>query len=519
MASTAASVRAGAAAFRPANVPLAMIGLALATFMQVLDLTIANVSLPTIAGNLGASQDQSTWVITSFTVANAITLPLTGFLTRRFGEVRPFIWATLLFSLCSVACGLSTSLSMLVLFRALQGAMAGPMYPITQSLMVSLYPPEKRGSALAILSMIAVLAPIVGPVLGGWITETYSWEWIFFINVPIGIFAAVVVAGQLRRRPEHIDQPRVDFMGLATLVIGVGALQILLDKGNQLDWFHSDTIVVLAVVAAVALAVFMIWELTDREPIVNFRLFLHRNFAAGTLAMVLAYAMFFSTSLLVQLWMQGTIGYTTLWSGIASAPMGFFPLILSIPVGRYLMRYDLRWMAAFSFFVIGLTCFMRGRFDTQVDLYHIVMVQLLMGLGIAFFFLPILTILLSDLNGREVAAGSGLATFLRTLAGSFAVSLTTYLWERGAVIHHANLAAHINVYSQQVRQGIAATGGNVQVYAARINDVITQQATQISVNHLFNLFGFLLLALIAVVWFARPPFIKRAGAPASGGGH
>ncbi len=355
-------------------------------------------------------------------------------------------------------------------------------------------------------------------MLGGWITETYSWEWIFFINVPIGIFAAVVVAGQMRRRPEHIDHPRVDVMGLATLVIGVGALQIMLDKGNQLDWFHSDTIVVLAVVAAVALAVFLIWELTDREPVVNFRLFLHRNFAAGTLAMVLAYAMFFSTSLLVQLWMQGTIGYTTLWSGLASAPMGFFPLLLSIPIGRYLMRYDLRWMAAFSFFMIGLTCFMRGRFDTQVDLYHIVMVQLIMGLGIAFFFLPILTILLSDLNGREVAAGSGLATFLRTLAGSFAVSITTYLWERGAVIHHANLAAHINVYSEQVRQGIAATGGNVQLYAAHINGVITQQAMQISVNHLFNLFGFLLFALIAVVWFARPPFIKRGAAPATGGG-
>ncbi|HEX8755483.1 MAG TPA: DHA2 family efflux MFS transporter permease subunit [Steroidobacteraceae bacterium] len=520
MASSAASVRAGAGgAFRPANIPLAMIGLALATFMQVLDLTIANVSLPTIAGNLGASQDQSTWVITSFTVANAITLPLTGFLTRRFGEVRPFIWATLMFSVCSIACGLSTSLGMLVVFRALQGAMAGPMYPITQSLMVSLYPQEKRGSALAILSMIAVLAPIVGPVLGGWITETYSWEWIFFINVPIGIFAAVVVTSQMLHRPEHIDRPRVDFVGLATLVIGIGALQILLDKGNQLDWFHSRTILILAVVSALALSVFLIWELTDREPIVDFSLFLHRNFAAGTVAMVLAYAMFFSTFLLVQLWMQGTIGYSTLWAGLASAPMGFFPLILSVPIGRYLMRYDLRWMAAFSFFVIALTCFMRGRFNTDVDLYHIVLVQLIMGLGIAFFFLPILTILLSDLTGRDVAAGSGLATFLRTVAGSFAVSITTYLWERGTVVHHANLASNINVYSAQVRHGIAMTGGNVQLYAARINHVITQQATQISVNHLFNVFGFLLIALIGVVWFARPPFIKQGGSPASGGSH
>lgn len=518
MASSAATMQAEALAFRPANVPLAMIGLALATFMQVLDLTIANVSLPTIAGNLGASQDQSTWIITSFTVCNAISLPLTGFLTRRFGEVKPFVWATLAFTLCSMACGLSHSLGMLVVFRAIQGAAAGPMYPITQSLMVSLYPAHKRGVALAILSMIAVLAPIVGPVLGGWITDTYSWQWIFFINIPIGLFATVIVATQLGRRPEHIDRPRMDVVGLITLVIGVGTLQILLDKGNELDWFHSDTIRILAVVAGIGIAVFLIWEFTDPEPIVDFRLFKHRNFAAGTLAMVLAYAMFFSTFLLVQLWMQNTLGYTAIWAGLASAPMGLFPLVLSMPVGRYLMKYDLRWMASFSFLVIGATCFMRGAFTTDVDFYHVAMVQLIMGLGVAFFFLPILTILLSDLTGRDVAAGSGLATFLRTVAGSFAISITTYLWERGAVVHHANLAAHINPFSPQLRQIFGATASHLQQYAAAINRVITQQATQISVNHLFIAFGVLLFALIPVVWFARPPFIKQGG-PAGGGGH
>ena len=519
MASNAAAATAGTlGAFRPANHALTVVGLSLATFMQVLDLTIANVSLPTIAGNLGASQDQSTWVITSFTVCNAIALPLTGFLTRRFGEVKPFIWATLLFSLCSMACGFSDSLGMLVFFRAIQGLMAGPMYPITQSLMVSLYPGHKRGTALAMLAMIAIVGPIVGPVLGGWITETYSWHWIFFINVPVGLFAAMVVASQLGKRPEHIDKPRVDKVGLVTLILGVGALQIMLDKGNQLDWFQSPTIVVLAIVAAISLTVFLIWELTDHEPIVDFRLFRHRNFAAGTVAMVLAYAMFFSTGLLVQLWMQGTLGYTSIWAGVVSAPIGFFPILLSFVIGKYASRFDLRWFASFSFLVIGATCLMRAGFNTQVDLYHVGMVQLIQGLGVAFFFLPILTILLSDLTGRDVSAGSGLATFLRSVGGSFAISIVTYVWERGGAVNHANLAEHVNVYSTRVREGIAASGGHVRQYGALMNRAISQQASQISFNHLFEVLGFVFFALIAVVWFARPPFIKAA-AGATAGGH
>ncbi|TAN02899.1 MAG: DHA2 family efflux MFS transporter permease subunit [Rhodanobacteraceae bacterium] len=506
--------------FRPASLPLATLGLSLATFMQVLDLTIANVSLPTIAGNLGASQDQSVWVITSFTVANAIALPLTGFLARTFGEVRTFVWATLLFSLFSLLCGLSTSLGMLVLFRAIQGAMAGPMYPLTQSLLVSIYPAAKRGMALAILAMVTVVAPIAGPVLGGWITGNYSWEWIFFINVPIGIFAALVVAAQLRGRREEIDKPRIDWVGLVTLILGVGSLQILLDKGNQLDWFHSTTIVTLAIVAVISLAVFLIWELTDREPVVNLRLFRHRNFAAGTLALVLAYAAFFSIGLLVPLWLQNTLDYTPVWAGLATAPIGIIPVLLTFWIGKYGTRFDLRWLASFAFVVMGVTCFMRGDFFTEIDFYNVALAQLIQGLGVALFFMPILTILLSDLSGREVADGSGTATFLRSLGGSFAASITTYLWTRGGVVNHANLVEHINAYSSQVRDAVAAAGGHLQQYATVVNHEITRQATQISFNHLFDGLGFIFLALVAVVWLARPPFIARRGPAAStGGGH
>jgi MFS transporter, DHA2 family, multidrug resistance protein len=517
MAATAAN--AGAfGEFRPSSLPMATIGLSLATFMQVLDLTIANVSLPTIAGNLGASQNQSVWVITSFTVANAIALPLTGFLSRRFGEVRTFVWATMLFSLFSLLCGVSTSLGMLVLFRAIQGATAGPMYPLTQSLLVSIYPREKRGMALAILAMVTVVAPIAGPILGGWITDTYSWNWIFFINVPVGLFAGSVVAAQLGKRAEQLRKARIDWVGLVTLILGVGSLQVLLDKGNELDWFNSTFIVTLAIISAISLAIFLIWELTDDEPVVDLRLFRHRNFAAGTLALMLAYAAFFAIALLVPLWLQNTLGYTATWAGLATAPIGVIPVLLTFWVGKYGTRFDLRWLAAISFVVMGFTCFMRGEFTTDVDFFHVALAQLIQGLGVALFFMPILTILLSDLEGIEVSEGSGVATFLRSVAGSFSASITTYLWTRGAVVNHANLGEHINAYNPQVRNSISAMGGHLQEYAAGINRVISQQATQISFNHVFNALGLIFIALVAVVWLAKPPFIQRRG-PAAGGGH
>ncbi len=321
-------------AFRPPSLALSTFGLSLATFMQVLDTTIANVSLPTIAGNLGVSNDQSTWVITSFAVSMAIALPLTGFLTRRFGEVKLFVSCTLLFALTSFLCGIAQSMGMLIVFRALQGAVAGPMYPITQSLLIGIYPPAKRGMALALLAMVTVVAPIAGPILGGWITDNYSWPRIFFINVPIGIFASMVVANQMRGRVETTERPKIDYVGLLTLIIDVGALQIVLDKGNDEDWFNSSFIIVTSIVSAISLAVFLIWELTDKDPIVDLKLFRHRNFSAGTLAMVLGYAAFFSIALLIPLWLQQNLGYTATWAGYAAAPLGVIPVLLVFFVGQ-----------------------------------------------------------------------------------------------------------------------------------------------------------------------------------------
>jgi DHA2 family multidrug resistance protein len=501
--------------FRPPNLLLATIGLSLATFMQVLDTTIANVSLPTIAGNLGVSVNQSTWVITSFAVSNAIALPLTGFLSRRFGEVKLFIWSTVLFSLASFLCGISQSMGMLIMFRAIQGAVAGPMYPITQSLMISIYPPAKRGLALALLAMVTVVAPIAGPILGGWITDSYSWPWIFFINVPIGIFASMVIGNQMRGRVDPTSRPKIDYVGLITLIIGVGALQVVLDKGNDEDWFNSPFIVITAIVAAISIAVFLIWELTDKDPIVDLKLFRHRNFRYGTLSLVLAYAAFFAIGLLVPQWLQRNLGYTSTWAGFASAPIGILPVLLTVVVARYATRVDLRLLASGAFLVLGLTCFMRSDFYLGIDFKHVALVQLVQGLGVALFFMPVTTILLSDLQNNEIASGGGLATFLRTMGASFAASITTFLWEHRAIVHHARLSERITVFDPATQEALPQLGDTAHA-TARLNQMITQQGFQISFNEVFHLLGWIFLALILVIWLARPPFAPKAGAAAGG---
>ncbi|HTV84995.1 MAG TPA: DHA2 family efflux MFS transporter permease subunit [Dyella sp.] len=501
--------------FRPPNLVLATIGLSLATFMQVLDTTIANVSLPTIAGNLGVSQDQSTWVITSFAVSNAIALPLTGFLTRRFGEVKLFVWATLLFSLASFLCGIAQSMSMLILFRTIQGAVAGPMYPITQALLISIYPPAKRSMALALLAMVTVVAPIAGPILGGWITDNYSWPWIFFINVPIGIFASMVVANQMRLREVVTQRPKIDYVGLITLVIGVGALQVVLDKGNDDDWFNSSFIIVTAIISAIAIAVFLIWELTDKDPIVDLKLFRHRNFRMGTIALVLAYAAFFAIGLLIPQWLQLNLGYTATWAGFASAPLGVLPVLLTFIVGKYATRFDLRALTSGAFLVMGATCFLRSNFYIGVDFTHVALVQLLQGLGVAFFFMPVTTILLSDLQPHEIAAGGGVATFLRTVGASFSASLTTFMWEHRGILHHARLAEQITPYNPDVQQAMSRAGDSPSVMAV-LNQTITLQGLQISFNEIFHMLGWIFLSLIVVIWMAKPPFSAKAGAGAGG---
>lgn len=504
---------APAGSFHPPSVAWTTVGLALAVFMQVLDGTIANVALPTIAGNLGVSSSQSAWVITSFALSNAIALPLTGFLVRRVGQLRLFLWATALFTLASLLCGLAPSMGMLILFRALQGAVAGPMIPTTQALMLSIYPPEKRGFALSMIAMVTVVAPIAGPLLGGWITDSYSWRWAFLINIPVGVFACSLVANQMRGRPEVTERTKVDVVGLAALVIGVGALQIVLDKGNEADWFNSPLIVTLSIMAVIGLLFFLIWELTEARPIVDMRLFRHRNFAAGALALVFAYSAFYAVNVIMPMWLQRTLGYTPIWAGLAVAPMGVMPVLLTPFMGKYAQRFNLRLLVCGAFILLASASFLRAGFVVGIDFQRIALIQLLQGLGLALFIMPINAILLSDLKPDEIAAGSGLSTFLRTLGASLSVSITTLLWDRRTTEHHARLGESLSAYDATTRQAVSTLGhGNPAQGHELLNRLIDVQATQIAFNDVALVLGSAFLVAIALVWLTKPPFVPRAKA-------
>ena len=502
--------------FRPASMLLATIGISLATFMQVLDTTIANVALPTISGNLGVSSEQGTWVITSFAVCNAIALPLTGWLARRFGEVKLFLAAVVLFVITSFLCGIARSMPELVVFRALQGLVAGPLYPMAQTLLLAIFPSAKRGMALALLAMVTVVAPIIGPIAGGWITDSYSWPWIFFINVPIGILATLVVWTQMRNRPETTQHQPIDYVGLMLLVLGVGVLQVVLDKGNDLDWFESTFIQIGTAISVVSLVALVIWELTDQHPIINLRLFMYRNFTFGTLALVLGYSGFFGINLLLPQWLQTQLGYTPIWAGLAAAPIGILPLFLSPLVGKYAHKFDLRLLAGLAFLAIGLSCFMRAGFTNEVDFQHIALVQLFMGIGVALFFMPTLSILMSDLPPHQIADGAGLATFLRTLGGSFAASLTTWIWIRRADQHHAYMSENMTTYDSATRDALQALGGAGQKAYTQLDQILTSQAYMMSTVDYFTLLGWMFMGLMLLVWLAKPPFGAKAGPEASG---
>jgi DHA2 family multidrug resistance protein len=320
----------------------------------------------------------------------------------------------------------------------------------------------------------------------------------------------------LAKRPVETSRQPMDYVGLITLIIGVGALQVILDKGNDLDWFESNFIIIGAAISVVALAVFVIWEMTDRHPVVNLRLFAYRNFRIGTLVLVLGYAGFFGINLILPQWLQTQMGYTATWAGLAVAPIGILPVLLSPFVGKYAHKFDLRLLAGIAFLAIGLSCFMRAEFTNEVDFQHIALVQLFMGIGVALFFMPTLSILMSDLPPNQIADGAGLATFLRTLGGSFAASLTTWIWIRRADQHHAYMSESISTYEPATREALNQLGGASNPAYAQLDHVLTSQAYMLSTVDYFTLLGWGFMGLILIVWLAKPPFAAKAGPAASG---
>src|ERR1700709_1914121 len=335
--------------------------------MQVLDTSIANVSIPTIAGNLGVSSDQGTWVITSFAVSNGVSVPLTGWLMGRYGLVRTFVVSGGLFTIASFLCGIAWSLGSLILFRILQGAVSGPMIPGSQALLIAIFPPEKRPLARGIWSMTTLVAPVMGPIMGGFISDNYHWGWIFLINVPVGLGVTFLAWVNLKDRETPTRKLPIDTVGLALLVVWVGSLQVMLDQGKDLDWFASTQIVILAIVTAIGFAAFLIWELTAKNPIVDLSLFKSRNFALGTLAFCLGYAVFFACNLLMPLWLQTQVGYTATWAGLVAAPTGVIAVLLTPLSAKLMNKVDARIIASVAFVAFGVSYLMRTNFTADAS--------------------------------------------------------------------------------------------------------------------------------------------------------
>jgi DHA2 family multidrug resistance protein len=498
------------------------IALSAATFMNVLDPSIANVSLPAIAGDLGVSPNQGTWVITSFAVANAIAVPLTGWLSQRFGQVRLFVASVILFVIASWLCGLAPNMTTLIAFRALQGFVAGPMIPLSQSLLLASYPRALAGLAMAMWAMTTLIAPVLGPLLGGWITDNISWPWIFYINIPVGIIAAFASWAIYHKRESITRKLPIDTVGLSLLVIWIGALQIMLDIGKEHDWFHSGLVIALAVVAVVGFVFFLIWELTDEHPVVDLRLFARRNFWAGTITTSVAYGLFFGNVVLLPLWLQQFMGYTATDAGMILAPVGLMAMLFSPYVGKSIGRVDPRRYATFAFLVFALVLWMRSNFNTQADFGTILVPTIIQGVAMAFFFIPLMTITMSGLTPDRMPAASGLTNFVRITAGAMGTSISTTLWESRAALHHAQLAETVHAGSpaaQAALSNLAAAGLSPEQALSQINRLVDQQAFMLAANDIFWISALLFLALIPLVWLTHPQKATAGGLEAAAGAH
>jgi len=491
---------------------LLTVAIAAATAMEILDMTIVNVSIPSISGSLGVSTTEGSWTISSYQLASAVMQPLTGWIGRRFGEVRTFLYSIILFMVFSALCGFAVSMPMLVFSRLMQGLVAGPIMALGQALLLRNYPIRKRGVALGLWGMVVIIAPIFGPILGGLITDNYSWPWLFYINIPVGLAAAAIVAATLKNRDSKRVKLPIDVVGLTLLVVGVGSLQYMLDNGNDLDWFGSPIIVAAAVVSVVSLTFLIPWELTDLHPIVDLHFFQRRNFRIGAISLSLAYFAFMGSTIIFPLWLQTTMGYTATWAGLAVAPGGLLALVISPVFGRNIHRANLRFTASFAFAAFAATSFWMGHMNQTATLFQMAMPRFWQGIGISFFFLSLNQITLSSVKTDELASATGLSNFMRTMAGSLATAVSIWLWNRRTDFHHAVLTEHIRdaaygwTKMQTQLEPLGMTGASALQYTDRI---LTEQAMTLAANDLFYLFSAIFVLIIPVIWLARPPFGAR----------
>ncbi|MBS1155498.1 MAG: emrB [Proteobacteria bacterium] len=483
---------------------LAAMTLAMANFIAVLDMTIANVSVSNIAGSLGVTTSQGTWVITSYAVAEAITVPLTGWLAARFGAVRVFVTSMALFGIGSMLCGFANSLGLLVAARILQGLAGGPLMPLSQTLLLRIFPKEKAAAATGLWAMTTLIAPIMGPILGGYLCDTVSWPWIFYINVPIALACAWFAWGLLKRYEHALERAPIDIVGLGLLILWVGALQIMLDEGKDQDWFSSTEICVLAVTAVVGFIAFLIWELTEKHPVVDLRVFRHRGYAMSLVTLVLAFGGFFSINVLTPLWLQNFMGYTSTWAGMTTAWSGVLAVLIAPGVAMLSAKTDGRKLVFLGVGWMGIITLWRSFGLTDMTYWQISIPLLLMGLGMPLFFVPLTGLALSSVDEEETASAAGLMNFVRTLAGAFATSLVSTSWEDRTKLNHADLANQLDA-SGEAAQAMLNSGMSMDTVRGSIEQLVTGQSVMLATNQLFLVIAAILFFAACTIWLAPKP--------------
>ncbi len=505
---------------------------ALAAFMEVLDISIANVALNHIAGSMAASQDESTWVLTSYLVTNAIVLPISGWMSEYFGRKRFFMACIMGFTLSSLLCGTAPSLAFLVIFRAVQGFTGGGLQPVSQAILADSFPPQQRGMAFAFYGLAVVFAPAIGPTLGGWITDHASWRWVFLINIPVGVLLLFLVSLMVhdapdveeKRRQRHQQGVTVDYVGFGLLALGLGCLQVVLDKGERDDWLSSHFILFMCLASAAGLVLFVMRELKAKEPIVDFRLLKNRNFAvANVLMFVLGFVLLGSTQLIPE-FVQTSLGYTATDAGLVLSPGGL-ALVFFMPVmGKLVSKVDARWLVMFGLAVSGLALLYMTHFDLQVDYTTIALARLVQALGLAFLFIPINTAAYVGIPREKTNMGTALVNLSRNLGGSVGISLVQTVFARRLQFHQSVLTEHVTTTSAQTQglldqltayfQSLPGHAADAAREAqAALYGIVQQQAVMLSFIDTFKLMALVFLAVIPIVLLMNRRADPQAEAP------
>ena len=514
--------------WRPRHSPwLVAVGVMLATFMQVLDTSIANIALPHIAGSLSASTDQATWVLTSYLVANAIILPMTGWLGNHFGRKRVFISCIGMFIFASALCGMAVNLPMLIAARILQGAGGGAMVPIAQAILLESFPVAKRGVAMATFSLAVIVAPIIGPTLGGWITDNYSWRWIFYINLPVGLLA-MFLAEWLVEDPPYIKRnlkAAIDFVGFGLLAVWLATLQIVLDKGQEADWLGAVWIRWFIGISVVAMIAFIVWEFRVKDPLVNLRILRSRNFATGLMLMTVIGIILYGTTAELPLFLQTLMGYPALQAGYTMSPRGVAAFVTTFFVGWLVGRIPLRWLLCFGFSMLSLSAFLLSDINLQVSMASVIFPTVLNGVAISFIFVPLTTATMSQLRQQEIGSGTGLYNLMLNIGGSIGIALVTTLVARGAQAHQALMVGHLTptdpVFAQRLAAAQHALAQQTDPVTAAHQSYALIYATLNAQAHLwafvdtFRVFGLMVLCCLPLIFlFKRVQYAKKSAAVA-----